>query len=101
MLLSPQTFLPMAINGTIGGETVTTSIKWLAPTAANRALLVAPIPHGFKKVAGPGGVFSQRVLPKTNAVSKGAGAASKGAGTSSKGAGTSSKAQSPVTSTKG
>lgn len=34
-----------------GGRAVTT-FSWLAPTAANLALLTAPVPHGFVKVAG-------------------------------------------------
>jgi uncharacterized membrane protein len=51
--LDPSTLLPIQVRSQSGGVTVKTTIQWLAPTAANRALLVAPTPAGFKKVNGP------------------------------------------------
>jgi hypothetical protein len=53
--IDPATYLPMRITVSRPGETVRTTVEWLAPTQANLARLTAAVPPGFTRVSGPPG----------------------------------------------
>jgi hypothetical protein len=50
--VDPTTFLPMQeVVTTAPGFTITSTLNWLSPTAANLADLAAPIPAGFTETS--------------------------------------------------